>query len=206
VSALATLTELSPFAEERRRHGRVKIRLPGRFMRADRREFACMTLNMSPGGVAFESEQEVDVGERIVSYVEQIGRLEGRVVRDFDDGFAIAMRLPAPKRERLAVQLTWLVNRQVLGLPEDRRHERIWPRHFRTTLILPRGREVLATIVDISQSGVALTLSHPVNPAVGTPVMVGATPGQIVRCFGDGVAVEFSRVIAADKFNADVTL
>ncbi len=206
MSALATLTELSPFAEERRRHGRVKVRLPGRFMRASREEFACMTINMSPGGVAFESEEEVDVGERIVSYVEQIGRLEGRVVREFEGGFAIAMKLSPPKRERLAVQLTWLANRFALGLPEDRRHERIRPRHIRTTLILPRGREVLATIVDISQSGVALTLSHPVNPSVGTPVVVGATPGQIVRSFGDGVAVEFSRVIPAEAFNADVTL
>jgi len=175
-------------------------------MRANREEFSCMTIDMSPGGVAFACEEHVDVGERIVSYVEQIGRLEGYVARDFDEGFAIAMRLPAPKRERLAVQLTWLVNRQVLGLPEDRRHERIRPRHIRTTLILPRGREVLATIVDISQSGVALTLSHPVNPTVGTPVMVGATPGQIVRSFGDGVAVEFSRIIPAEAFNADVTL
>jgi hypothetical protein len=206
VSALATLPELSPFAEERRRHGRVKIRLPGRFMRANREEYPCMTIDMSPGGVAFESEEPVSVGERIVSYVEQIGRLEGRVVREFDEGFAISMKLPPSKRERLAVQLTWMVNRQGLGLPEDRRHERIRPRHIRTTLILPRGREVLATIVDVSQSGVALRLSHPVDPAVGTPVVVGATPGQIVRSFGDGVAVEFSRVIPAEAFDADVTL
>jgi hypothetical protein len=206
VSALANWIDDNAYAEDRRRHGRVKVSLPGRFMRANRQEFSCMTIDMSPGGVDFAAEEMAAVGERIVAYVEQIGRLEGVVVRELDDGFAMAMKLPLPKRERLADQLTWLANRHDLGLPEDRRHERIRPRNVRTTLILPRGREVLASVIDISQSGVALTLSRPVNPVVGTPVTVGATQGRIVRILNDGVAVEFTRVIPEGEFNADIVL
>ena len=33
------------------------------------------------------------------------------------------------KRDKLAAQLTWLANRHILGLPEDRRHGRIAPRN-----------------------------------------------------------------------------
>ena len=33
------------------------------------------------------------------------------------------------KRDKLAAQLTWLANRSTLGLPEDRRHDRIVPRN-----------------------------------------------------------------------------
>ena len=41
-----------PLAEERRRHQRVKVNLLGRYMLADRREFPCQVINMSPGGIA----------------------------------------------------------------------------------------------------------------------------------------------------------
>jgi hypothetical protein len=193
-------------AEERRRHARVKVRLPGQFMRENRKEFPCMTLNVSTGGVAFTADERVEIGERIVAYVDHVGRVEGRVVRDFPGGFAIAMKLPPMKRERLADQLTWLANRQELGMPEDRRHERIRPRRTRTTLILPTGREVMATIIDVSQSGVALALASPVAPPVGTPVTVGATKGRVVRPLSQGVAVEFARVIPVHEFSDEVAL
>jgi hypothetical protein len=45
-----------PLNQERRRHQRVKVMLTGRFMREDRQEFPCQTVNMSPGGVALTSE------------------------------------------------------------------------------------------------------------------------------------------------------
>jgi hypothetical protein len=206
LTAVALTIERDPRVEERRRHSRVKVRLPGQFMRENRREFPCVTLDMSPGGVAFSADERVEIAERIVAYLDHVGRVEGRVVREFQGGFAIAMKLPQLKRERLADQLTWLANRHELGMPEDRRHERIRPRRPRTTLILPTGREVMATVIDISQSGAALALASPVAPPVGTPVTVGATKGRVVRLFTDGLAVEFARMIPRNEFNEDVTL
>jgi hypothetical protein len=200
------LTEHEPRAEERRRHSRVKVRLPGQFMRENRQEFPCLTVDMSPGGVALASEERVEIAERIVAYLDHVGRIEGRVAREFQGGFAIAMKLPALKRERLADQLTWLANRQELGMPEDRRHDRIRPRKSRTTLILPTGREVMASIVDVSQSGVAISLATPVAPPVGTPVTVGVTKGRVVRLFANGLAVEFTRIIPQSEFSEDVAL
>ena len=200
------MLDAEPRTEERRRHSRVKVRLPGQFMRENRQEFACLTIDMSTGGVAFAADERVQIGERIIAYLAHIGRVEGRAVREFFGGFAISMKLPALKRERLADQLTWLANRQELGMPEDRRHERIRPQRARTTLFLPSGREVMAAIADVSRSGVALTFSTQAAPPVGTPVTVGATKGRIVRLYAGGLAVEFARVIPETEFDDTVIL
>jgi PilZ domain len=193
-----------PAKVERRRHQRVKVRLAGRFMRSDRKEFDCEAIDASPGGIAFSSEAAVHPGERIVAYLNQMGRIEGRVARTFAGGFAIQMNLPAAKRDKLADQLTWLANRHSLGLPEDRRHERIAPRNRYTTLQLANGREFTASLVDISISGAALRVDF--QPSLGSRVVVGATPAQVVRHIDCGIAVEFLRPIPTDDFSADTTL
>lgn len=189
---------------ERRRHARVKVCLSGQFMRENREEYPCATLDISPGGVALQSDAPVEIGEKIIAYVSQIGRLQGVVRRQFPGGFAISMTLPTLKREKLADQLTWLGSRQQLGLPEDRRHDRIVPRNLYTTLVLPTGREILCKIIDISRSGAALGVTVDVN--VGALVTVGATRCQVVRLFPGGVAVEFGRIIPDDEFNEDYRL
>jgi len=194
-------TRPAPQPEERRRHARVDVRLPGQFMRETREEFPCVTLNISPGGIAFEADAPVVEGEKIIAYLAQIGRFEGRVRRQFDGGFAISMSLPAMKREKLADQLTWLANRQGLGMAEDRRHERIQPRDRHTTLTLPNGREILCKIVDVSRSGAAITATP--TPALGSTVTLGKTRGQVVREFAGGVAIEFDRIVSEEMFGSD---
>ena len=203
MSAVAAFA-IDPGRQERRRHQRVRVRLTGQFMRQDRREFPCATIDISPGGIALESEASGEIGERIIAYLNQIGRVEGTVARHFYGGFAIQMKLPPLKREKLADQLTWLANRQVLGMPEDRRHERIEPRNRNTTLTLPNGRQILARLIDVSRSGAALTVDA--TPPIGAPVTVGSRPAQVVRQFSGGVAVEFNRLIPVEMFDDDIRL
>jgi hypothetical protein len=107
---------------------------------------------MSPGGVAVHAPVKGDVGERVVIYFDQLGRVEGKIVRHIESGFALALNVPMLKREKLADQLTWLANRQSLGMPEDRRHERVVPHNPRSTLILSDGREYMAKIIDVRRS------------------------------------------------------
>jgi len=170
-------------------------------MRENRLEFPCKTIDISPGGVAFAAEAQVTLGEKIIAYLAQIGRLEGPVRRQFPGGFAISMNLPAMKRGKLADQLTWLANRQELGMPEDRRHERITPRDRHSTLTLPNGREILCKIVDLSRSGAAITATP--TPSIGSIVALGKTRGQVVREFAGGVAIEFDRIVSEEMFGSD---
>jgi hypothetical protein len=173
-------------------------------MLEDRRDYPCLTIDISPGGVAFAGVAKGGVGERVIAYLSQIGRVEGTIARHLDDGFAIQMKLPVLKREKLADQLTWLANRQALGMAEDRRHERIPPKSSHTTLKLPDGQEHLAKLIDISISGAALTVAA--RPPIGSPVTIGQTAGQIVRHFEGGIAVEFDRLFPAETFGESTTL
>ncbi len=189
---------------DRRRHQRVKICVDGRFMRADRQEFDCSTIDISPGGIAFRSDVSVESGERIVAYLVHLGRLEGTVARIFEGGFAIRMKLPATKRAKLAERLTWHANRTLHALPEERRHDRFEPRNSRTTVTLASGRAFLGRLIDVSQSGAAVAVD--VRPAIGERVTVGSTPAQVVRLFNDGIAVEFAQTTPGEAIGADVVL
>jgi hypothetical protein len=189
---------------ERRRHQRVKVALLGRYMLSDRHEYPCQSVDMSPGGVAVIAPVIGEIGERVVCYFDHIGRLEGVIVRQTENGFALCVNVPLGKREKIADQLTWLANRHSLGMPEDRRHERIVPRNNRTTLIAPGGQEYVARLQDISQSGAAVVTDAKLP--LGAGVTVGKTFGRVVRTFATGVAVEFSRLIPVEEFNEDVTL
>jgi c-di-GMP-binding flagellar brake protein YcgR len=188
---------------DRRRFQRVTVSLLGRFMLEDRREFPCQTVDMSPGSVAFTSAMSGKVGERVVAYVDQIGRIEGQIVRVQDGGFAMSINATLRKRDKLAAKLTWLANRHELNLPEDRRHDRITAKISVVTVALPDGREYQARVVDISLSGAALALE--VRPPVGSPIMAGKLRARVVRHFDEGIAVEFATQQTATSLEQNLT-
>lgn len=190
---------------ERRRHQRVQVALLGRYMLADRTEYPCQTVDVSPGGALFLTPVRGAVGERVVAYLEQIGRVEGEVTRHLPDGFAMSIAAATRKRDKLASQLTWLANRQALGLPEDRRHERITPRVASTIIRLESGRELKARLIDVSMSGAGLSLDVG-KPAIDCAVTVGSTNAKVVRHFNGGIAVEFRLPLSPDRFDETIIL
>jgi hypothetical protein len=181
-----------PLSEERRRFQRVRVNLLGRYMLADRREFPCQVTDMSPGGMALVAPVNGKAGERVIAYVDHIGRLEGTIARQFPNGFAMTIQATPRKRDKLASQLTWLANRHVLGLPEDRRHDRVVPRDPRAVLVLPDGSQMVCQIIDMSLSGAAV--ASETKPPVGTIIRLGKTPGRVIRHVDHGFAVEFTRL------------
>jgi hypothetical protein len=194
-----------PLAEERRRHQRVKVNLLGRYMLADRREFPCQVVNMSPGGIAIVAPVSGNPGERVIAYVDHLGRLEGRIARALDNGFAMTIEATLRKRDKLAAQLTWLANRHILKLPEDRRHGRFIPRKAMARLILPSGNNVTCRVIDLSESGAAIAISPELRPVVGAMVTVGKAMGRVVRHIEDGFAIEFTRLQHSDFIEENVT-
>ena len=194
-----------PLADaERRRHYRVPVALLGRYMLPNRQEYPCQTVDMSPGGVLFVAPVKAPVGDRVIAYLEHIGRIEGEIARHAPDGFAMTISATIRKRDKLAAQLTWLANREALGLPEDRGHERIVPRQLTTILRLPSGRELAVRLIDVSRSGAAVSMEKPLE--VGTKVTLGHTAGTVVRQFTGGVAVEFGLPISPDRFDENIKL
>jgi hypothetical protein len=192
-----------PLSEERRRFQRVSVNLLGRYMLADRREFPCQVSNTSPGGMALIAPVAGAVGERVIAYVDHVGRLEGVIARQFQNGFAMTVAATPRKRDKLAAQLTWLANRHILNLPEDRRHGRITPRNPAGRLILPNGVNVAVRVIDISSSGAAIKTDQ--RPEIGTAVTIGKTTGRVVRHLEEGFAIEFTRLQHSDFLEENVT-
>jgi hypothetical protein len=198
----AKLTML-PHAQERRRHQRVRVNLLGRYMLADRREFPCQVVNMSPGGIALIAPVSGEVGERVIAYVDHLGRLEGKIARQLQNGFAMTISATLRKRDKLAAQLTWLANRHILNLPEDRRHGRFVPRIAAARLIMPNSTNVGVRIIDISLSGAGIATDH--RPDVGSHVTLGKIPGRVVRHLEEGFAMEFTRLQHPDSVEENAT-
>lgn len=172
------------------RFQRVKVSVLGRYMLADRREFPCQILEMSPGDAVVVAPVPGSEGERVIAYVDHIGRIEGEVKSRVEGGFVMDVVASSRKRDKMAAQLTWLANKDILNLPEDRRHERVVPDNRHSTVVLEDGRRYNCKIIDISLSGAAIEIA--VRPAMGTPITLGRMRARVVRHFPDGIAVEFA--------------
>lgn len=139
-------------------------------------------------------------GERIIAYVDHLGRLEGHIARVFQNGFAVSISATPRKRDKLAAQLTWLANRHILGLPEDRRHGRIVPRNPVGRLLMPNGVNLACRS---SQSGAGIATDQ--RPPIGALVTLGKVQGRVVRHLEDGFAIEFTRLQHPDFLEENVT-
>ena len=203
MAQLQSKLRVLPLTDERRRFQRVRVNLLGRYMLADRREFPCQVSDMSPGGMALTAPVAGALGERVVAYVDHLGRLEGIITRTFENGFAMTISASARKRDKLAAQLTWLANRHILNMPEDRRHGRFVPRKTSARLVMPNGINLACRIIDMSESGAGIATDQ--RPPIGTLVTVGKVTGRVVRYIDDGFAIEFTRLQHSDFVEDNMT-
>jgi hypothetical protein len=188
---------------ERRDFQRVNVKLYGRYMLEDRTEHPCQVIDMSPGNAQLVADFVGAPGEKVIAYIDHIGRVEGILTRTDPDGFGMTILASERKKDKLAAQLTWLANRHELDLPEDRRHDRLAPKNPLTILALTDGRQYECRIVDLSLSGGAVEIS--VKPAIGTQVTLGTMRGQVVRHFEDGIAIEFAVLQKEETLTAAFT-
>lgn len=178
----------------RRRFQRVQLSLLGRCMLPDQRECPCQVSEISPGDASIVSPFSGDVGERVIAYIDNIGRVEGVILEKTEQGFVMSISASQRKRDKLADTLTWLANRHVLSLDEDRRHLRRTPKRSETTIVLADGTSHTVRVIDMSLSGAAISTS--LRPPIGSPVRLGRLGARIVRHFDDGVGIEFMRVMS----------
>jgi hypothetical protein len=189
---------------ENRRFQRVPVSLFGRYMLESKTEYPCQTIQMSPGDMWLFAPVKPQIGEKVIVYLDELGRFAGAAVRQDMTAFAMTINLSELKRDKLADQLTWFANRHEIGLPEDRRHERVVPLMHRANLTLPDNREVIVKIIDISISGVSVETET--LPPLGSRILVGATPAVVVRHFSGGFGGEFPNLFAPGHIDESTRL
>jgi PilZ domain len=181
---------VSRIVPDRRRNKRVAVALLGRFLRtSNKQEYPCKLHDISVSGAAIMAPVELAHDERIVAYFDHIGGIEGTVVRIFDGGFAIKLAATQHKKEKLAAQLTWLINRSELDGLEARRHERNKPGNGSSTLQLTEGIVISCQVLDISISGASIGTNA--RPALGQEVHVGKLRARVMRHHEQGIGVMF---------------
>ncbi len=180
---------------ERRRFQRVQLDLTGRYMLASQSEHPCRTVDISPGGMQLIGAAQPVEGEKIVVYIDALGRFVGHAVRLHSDGFSMTIVASARKRDMLADKLTWFANRVALDIADARRHDRFEPFQKLAILRLENGREHIVKLRDLSASGVSVEAA-PV-PAIGERVAVGKLYVTVVRHFDGGFAAQFETPFAA---------
>jgi hypothetical protein len=85
-------------------------------MLTDGAEYGCRVQDISPGGLALMAAPSGRVGERVIAYIDNIGRVEGTIVRVFPIGFAIRIAATEHGRNRIAARIGKFVDQQ--SLPE----------------------------------------------------------------------------------------
>ena len=184
-----SIEDLTAAATDRRKYRRIKVQLSGRFMREDQQEYPCYTNDISAGGMNISASVKCEPGEYVVFYIEEIGRIEGFVVRNHDDGFAIAIEASSHKRERLVATLTWLLNRHELQDPQERRHERQIPTNPQTTLVRSDGKKLPVKVLDLSIGGARVSVKALMK--TGEKVYLGKSSGYVVRVDEDSIGIQF---------------
>ena len=128
-------------------------------------------------------------GEVVMAHFDEFGILRGTINRKLPSGFVLDLSLKDADRNKLGGKIIWQKKRVHDQVPDKREHKRILPRDPRTLLTLADGTQMPCFVIDISQSGMAV--SADTWPSVGTPMAIGKLVGRVVRHLDVGFALQF---------------
>lgn len=184
-------------AADRRRHRRVQWAVRVRGLTGEGEEFTCTTVDVCAGGLRINLARPLSKGENLVLYIDGIGRVEGIVARVLNEiGYAVQFNVPPRKRDKIADQLTWLINKDRMGLTDERDAERR-PGGGQVIAVYGKGTSIACAVADVSIFGVALKTAGP-RPMIGDRVQIGERAGTCVRYIEGGFAVDFRTLHGTD--------
>ncbi len=187
-AAARRLTAAQIGLRERRRFRRMPIAVTGRLLDAAGREHDCRTADISPGDARIVSDVLPSVGERVVIYLSGFGRVSGKIARKCGEGeMAVIFDFSAHKREKLAEQLTLVVNKD-LGIDEEPRPA-LREGAQTVKLEFETGEAYVGEVVDFSLAGITIKSKRP-PPLIGVWVRVGTVYGRVARLIEGGFAID----------------
>jgi hypothetical protein len=177
--------------DEKRAFPRYRTKFIGRYMLTDMRESECVVVDVALGGITLTGPRIGKIGESVVVYIDQLGRVRGDIVRFIEGGFALKLTLTTPATEKLAAQLDNMqAENNLESFPNERRRElRIEPEEKVCRFSFPLGEGAECKVRNLSRSGADLQTRH--RPRIGSPVQLGQLRGKVVRHTKYGVAIAF---------------
>ena len=166
--------------------------------------YACRLCSISPYQAALVAPVIPRVGEMVTAHFQDFGMLRTRVSRELPTGFMLDLDLDDDGREKLAAKIRWRKQNAIKLVPDKRDYPRIMPRYPRSELIMADGSRWPCFVIDISQSGAAVSAA--ILPGRGTPVAIGSMVGRVVRRLEVGFAVEFIEIHPPDGLEAGLSV
>jgi hypothetical protein len=182
--------KVEPPVREKRSEARIALELPGRYMLSSGEEFACDTVDISSAGMYLRGSKIGRPGERVIMYLDGLGRIEGRIVRRGPNVFAIQILASPAKRERISERIRWLMKSRTGATEERRRVAREDADYTDTVLRTEDGQEFPASLIELSLFGARIKVGA--RPAIGTRVVLGQKSAVVTRSSGDTLALRFA--------------
>ena len=189
--------DLSPRSEYDWHDVRFIGAVSGRYALVDRKQggvkkapvYACRLCSVSTRVAVVVAPVVGREGEAITAHFDAFGILRGRISRQLPSGFVMELTLNPDARDKLGRKIAWQRKRVYEQVEDRREHKRVQLRDPRTIITLADSTQIPCFVIDVSQSGIAL--SAQVQPAIGTPLAVGKLVGRVVRHLEIGFAVKF---------------
>lgn len=166
--------------------------------------FACRARSISAYEAVINAPVAGAPGEAFTVTFQGLGILRGRIARVVEGGFVAGFDCTESERQLLASRIDWLKRKSLKTVSDRRAHKRVLPRDTRSRLVLGDGTKYECFIIDMSQSGVAV--SADVLPPLGSLAGVGSVPGRVVRYIEAGFAVQFAELQVLDQLEDLLTL
>jgi len=173
----------------------------GRLMLPDHSEYPFQISQISPDGATILTDAKAPEGDRIVAYIDEIGRVEANVMAVFDGGIGLEFIVNPSRRARLEQKLQWLSDNDK-DASNKRRYDRFEPKETKTHITMPDGRMYQTEVIDISVGGAAIKTD--IMPNLGTCVLLGKMRGRVVRYIEDGIAIEFLKLLTNDTLHKHI--
>ena len=174
--------------EDRRKFLRVDAPLKGRFLTESGDERPCLVVNISVGGALIRAKRLPREGEKVVLYIDQVGRFESRVIRAGESSFAVTYERKRDKNTRTADNLIKAVN---LGQRSTNRRKAPRIEQNAPAIVqLEDGRTQKCAILDISLTGASIEINP--RPPLGTILVLGRMTAKVVRRHEKGIGVVFT--------------
>lgn len=187
-SSLQAMIDEAKRTADKRRSRRIILPLKVRYISTDKEEHRGRVLNISSQGALIRALPGVHHGDRVLLYIDKLGRFSGEALRIERDGFAVKFNLKKERKQRLADKLIWLLNG---GENEfNRRRAQRIRQNKPAIAVLQDASNRPCTILDISMTGASLAITP--KPPIGDRITVGRMTAEVVRHHDRGVGVMFT--------------
>ncbi len=183
--------------KDRRSNERPNIGVKGTIFFPDRQyEEQCAVVDLSPDGAGLKATFSAASGERLILYVDGLGRFEGKIVWRDRLRIGVQFKCSETKRARVADLIAAYLEFGSVSATAVRQTSCLSGEAALHSFTRASGQNLACEIVDMALSGASLRTDE--RPDVGETIFFGRTPALVIRHTDCGIAISFTGSIAME--------